>query len=423
MTASRPLPDCSSVTDQQLTKAINSHWPIKEGVATIPFGFSTAPFWKNVPIAFTHGIVGRTPPTSASEKTTQAMQTGVRIALDNWSKASNGTLKFVEHTKETMFSPGIFFYFAGSAAYIDKRKPGAGAYSISSYDMFGLLKNDYIFFPYDDAIWSGDYPLYREWIKNTVHHEIGHALGFEHLHEYPDMKEQLKKIPQGLFCSVMPYKQHITSNTSVCNSAISDCSESYATLPAALDERMVSIAYHPDLSNKRNFTPKYVFEQWFSITCISFGNSCVQQTISSFLSNLAIQKDKPFIPENVATLAADALVLGALIGTNFPVWVAGSFAASSAVKFIYPCVKNKLPEKMQTLLDNSSSMLMLSITLAYLQEEAMVPWFFNLLFSSLGHFGGQIVGEAIGYGCAQAVNWVPRKLISLCRQPAAEEKT
>lgn len=262
-------PNCSLPSDKLLS-VISTIWPSKNGKIRIPYGFSFLPF--QFTFARYQALRAGLHPEKFGPELKEIAHANIKWALNNWSKASNNTIEFYEVTSASWFSPGIYFYQVNQEHLIELGIIGATESIINNN---GNTNNAFIIFPDSKEFWvsppfngtqefnhiPGNFytPRLNQVITaHTLHHEIGHALGFSSEDENMTIIQSLMNIPDGVYCSVMPYQDQISTSISRCNPCrdITNinitcnasnytyyCNPPYAVYPGSLDRNLIEVAY------------------------------------------------------------------------------------------------------------------------------------------------------------------------------------
>lgn len=369
--ADQHQPDCSVITDLQLQQAIASRWPVTDGVARIPFGFSSKPLLGSFLSAIR---LSNFWPETPDDRLTEIMQTTIRFVLVKLAKASQQRIEFIEIENAHLFSSGIFFYLGGNTQHF-LREEDAFAFASRRMDNNGNIKQAFVFLPNDIGNWDNEdklpYPL-MAWI-----HEALHALGFDHLHEFEDMKNSLSNLADGVYCSVLPYFDKIATAVSSC---VENCNPPYATYPAALDKRLLSLAYVQGVTPNNSFEKESnYFLNMIESGILSFLIAGFHQSVFLFFSRLTMGRDQPIFSKNAAKMLADLSFFASIVYLELPLWLVGLFAITASAKYF--------PELEELPLEHLS-LSAFNLGLAYRQGQLFFPLAMtsvsNLLGTGLG---------------------------------------
>ncbi len=388
--ADRHTPDCSAITDAQLQQAIASRWPVVDGVARISFGFSSKPLWSSA----TNLINIRYWPEQIQNDLAEMMQTTLRFSLKIIEKASLGKIEFIEDKNIHVFSRGIFFYLSG-----DENKFFAdemSAYAHRKIDNNGFIQQAYIFMPSNAKYWDqqASITFVYIWI-----HEIMHALGFKHLHEFSDMRSLLQNMQDGLYCSVLPYPEKISTAISKCTT---HCNPSYAVYPGPLDNRLLQLAYVNDtLSTDHRDMYRNYFVNSIDIAISSFFLAILYKNIFTFFTHILHTDNQPILTNKMAALLTDFTFTAAIYFLEIPLWLIQLFAITTAIKYL-PRV-NGLSDDAKTALE-SLGIVALNLGITCMRGQQLLPLIFAIEASLMGTF--------IGNGC----NYIGRLLATTTNQ-------
>ncbi|CEG57207.1 zinc metalloprotease [Legionella fallonii] len=111
----------------------------------------------------------------------------------------------------------------------------------------------------------------------TYVHEIGHALGLDHIHEVETIKQRLKVAEQGLGCSVMGYTEELRSPLNNCTIPEYCGDQDYGILPGPMDNQICTALYQ---------FPPFSMSHYFNACCKGILNGCMESALSSYLSHL-----------------------------------------------------------------------------------------------------------------------------------------
>ncbi|MDF1654612.1 MAG: hypothetical protein P1U34_05815 [Coxiellaceae bacterium] len=297
------MPDCSAVSDDALSNYVLGLWQFPQAIKYSFFGDLTG---EQAAHLLTDS--GFQPPFNSSvvfrEKIDHAMQ--------YWQYISDGVMRLEKVDYLSADQPGILFANCGSLQQFEaiQRHGFAQTWYDSAAKFFhrvlvclpeGMIETD-------DPHW--------EYVKN---HEIGHALGGDHMH-MGDVGELLKQIPQGAGCSVMAYPEVVTTATSLC--LPENCPAGYATTPGQLDRRFFKAAYDPE----NGWLPKQVEQQVsaeihyagtsvLSICVLMFASSVMKKGLERFVVNREYDpKDELTQQDRRKILAMSDLVVDLSLG-------------------------------------------------------------------------------------------------------------
>lgn len=406
----RHQPDCSAISDAQLQKTIYSHWPIENGKTKIPYSVSTTPFWLSASplVLYNYFVLGEPiiknmiSPIHLDEKAENQLRNSLKISLNQWQSISNGTIEFVEATDIYPWSRGIYAFVVNP----DSMGNVASAFTLRKIDNNGEIKQAFIFFPNNQLLWGMENEL-------MLPHELGHALGFEHLHLYPDIRKQIENTPDGVFCSVMPYPAAVSTNVSSCHPEyIDDCLPPYLTSPGSLDERMIKIAYQNESMNT-TLTKRKIGDYILNASDAFISSMAIagaHKACSSMLSHLAVRPHKPLIPEKASHFIVDASLLAAVIYLEFPIWSIATYTISTATKYLPETILDKSPKAIKFILTSNYSVWLINLSSTYFQGQKIIPLAATSIVSMCGSFTGTIIGYGIGRGSAWLINRIPQAI-------------
>jgi hypothetical protein len=232
-------PNCSSITADELAETIDGVWPSSDGKAKINFIFSYPAFnWLYDPdnSLFRKRYLGSSLNT--------IFQNLVRQTLSVIEEKNNGILSFNEVgssfvTNYNPFAKGIYYVQAATEAQFAEEDEGA--FTVLRFDNNGYLKKAIIYMPSDlDLYQNISLTSPPDWILYAISHETYHALGGQHLQNYPDILEKLQNMTDGVFCSVMDYPTIVGTNISNCQQ---NCTPPFAVYPGPLDVELMQLAY------------------------------------------------------------------------------------------------------------------------------------------------------------------------------------
>lgn len=217
-----PLLDCSLIRDEDLRQNTLGVWaqPLQ-----IAYSFS--------------GLLARRQQRSlqkdglqAARHVSEVFQAHIRAALQQWQALANGLIRFVEKPSLANNEPGIVLSTCGSIEQFFKENMLGITYYWRDGD---YLSRAIACFP------EGFVEQASHESNRTALHEIGHALGADHMHNIARMRQALKMTRGGKLCSVMPYPFEIDSPVSTCH--VDVCIPPYATRLGPLDRRWLQQAY------------------------------------------------------------------------------------------------------------------------------------------------------------------------------------
>ncbi len=227
--ASGPQPNCSVISDSELLSVVDK--PLHSGLIFYSFksfySYSNLLRYPGIQNIFISNLFQEI----MEFVDTQKSKIALRMILSEIERLSVGRLKFVEDDNAPV---KLFFQFT-----LEKRLGYVGEqYSGITQKIMGMsnqIGGVISIAPVNNMLES----------SYIIAHEVLHALGFNHLHEYPALKEKLLEIPEGLFCSIMPYPEKIKTNINTCKT---NCNMSFwgnkidipfAILPGPLDIRLI----------------------------------------------------------------------------------------------------------------------------------------------------------------------------------------
>lgn len=394
--------DCKIITDEELKEAVISLWPTQGGVAHIPFTFSSIPYWSQ---SFSGAVSNYLrndlqPLDTKTDPNYQAqVKENIKMGLEKWAEASKGKIEFHE-ANVGLHSPGISFYFADDET-LAKQK--IAAYTQLKLDNNGDLNQVAVVFPRAPSFWN--LAEQDDWDRadnvNTITHELGHAIGSEHFHEYPEMKTKLMNMENGVFCSVMPYFSKIRTQQNKCSSK---CNPPFAANPGPLDERFIQVNYQDKSSNCKRINSTALAANNLHAFLESSVISGMHTGISTFAANLSIKPDEPIFSNKSAHMIADGALLAAIIYLEFPIYTTAAFTASAATKYLSDNFLKLLPSPLHSLLISNYSSFALNLSLGLYEGLSLYPLLTTLLSRTAGSMIGTAFGSTIGHFNAFLIN-------------------
>lgn len=418
-------PDCSVVSDDSLKQAIFANWPVSNGVVTIPYTFSSSAYYFVDDFLLqisTYLHWGLKPLTmdSAHEKVYKA---SVEIGLDRWVQASNGTLAFNEVSFWEFLNKkrGITFNL-GSNARLNAK--GAGAVTMILQDNNRHIRQAAIYYPNAIDLWPTNDTGLAAWNANAITHEIGHALGFNHFHDYQSILQPLQQIHDGAYCSVMPYDSYFVNTDGECKSA---CNPAYAIFPAKLDSRIFSLASQENyprcsvLFNKKSLL--WVIHNGLAECVNSYSYSFLHSSVRAFTENLSVKPGTMLLSKTTASLIADSSFLAAtLYMEGIPNWSSTVFLATAAAKYLPDSFLDHLSPTVKTIVTSNYSIYVLNGAIALSQGSCVIPMTVSMLSSQAGSFIGIVLGQAVGYLSAKFICVVPKAIYTACHENDSAER-
>ncbi len=160
----------------------------------------------------------------------------IQIALNKWSKASKNNLLFKQVDKLEHNYIGITF----TAPQPHTTMPRSAAFT---YDNNGKIYSSFIMLQ-DDFFHNPHIPGFLNSKKQTIVHEIGHALGIQHPHEYPKLLSAISTAKNPAYCSVVDYDIYVDPNFQNCVTHAKGiesykCSFEIDNTPGALDIKIL----------------------------------------------------------------------------------------------------------------------------------------------------------------------------------------
>ena len=214
----------------------------------------------------------------------------VNIALEQWRSACGELIEFHYVDKLDENQPGITI-IAG-----DKLTEANGVtissvtgtqYTQALICLPSIIKN-----PYD---------------YKTITHEIGHALGLNHVHEIESIKQHLMTTDQGMGCSVMGYNSVLRSHSNNCTTEKYCDDQTYALYPGPTDEQICSAVYQ---------FPAFSSAQYFYALFGGLLSGSLEPGLCSFLNNTEILNLNSTSAENIS-MAMSVLLHSYIQGTGF----------------------------------------------------------------------------------------------------------
>jgi hypothetical protein len=372
----QPRPNCSAISNEQLQEAIAANWPVSQGFTLIPYGFSAAPFLLDAyyqESGMQDFILGANNHTLLDR-----LRPKIREVLDDWADLSQGALQFTEVTRAGLLARGIFFYFADLQLFTQNKILGL---TIRRFDNNAQLMRSFVFLPQDELFWDVD--RYPSGLR-TAYHEVGHALGFDHLHEFPAMQKLLNETVQGVFCSVMPYIKQIETHVSQCLA----CIPSFAVEPGPLDEELVGLSF---IQGRR--TPHFNSQLFgedvrynaIELTVFSFLTIFLHHSFFNAVFHCSSNRQNSPLPKVASLLVADVGLLAAMLYLGLPPSLANVYLATGLLKYLSFF---HLPSGLNSVLSEELSLSLFNVACIYNQGQLFRPLAFSTLYSVMGTYLG-----------------------------------
>jgi hypothetical protein len=339
-------PDCSRISDGQLVSLTMNKWES----TTIPYSISeTEPNWVDS-INTVNGFKDlHAAPIDTEIR--DAVERSIALAFDKFTALTNGKFKFQKKNTfqnrtpffSDVFSRGITFMLPASERVIADTT-NAGGFTLIRMNNNGYLRDTAIYLPNDRHYWHFD-PinyLHYAWLHQTISHEIEHALGILDWTPKVYMLDRLSQIQDGVYCSVMPYPNLISTPISSCNVSTLTCDPPYAIFPASLDKRWFDLVYErqfwqaPDYSiGQMPDQPKENFNlNSNELIKFAFFFTLWHQILLSLLTGYASKTGHQERNTKLANLIADSALMVTMVACEMPWEAELIFGMTSLNKYI-----------------------------------------------------------------------------------------
>lgn len=392
-------PDCSAVINEEILALSYTRWPMENGIAIVPYTFNCIPYYLQpfegaFNYYFNHKIFGL---SDVHQDYKASIKNDIRNGLAAWEKSSNNQIRFVEEKNPGLKFNGLSFYFANTKIL---EESNMGAYTQQKLDNLGYLQSAAIVFPDSSTFWSVDKSSKQIcYDRQTIVHEIGHAIGAEHLHQHPIIVNKLQHTLDGVYCSVMPYQRFVSTAMSECKS---HCESHMAILPGPLDQRYCALVYTPE------YTPKKIqyFEEW-NLKNAMYENitySFTTSTINELLLNLKNTNSAPLLSSTHVHLVSDVIMLMGMIYYQFPRSYLNAYTLSALMHYMPDKITAYFPKTLVHLMKNQLTSYAFSLGCAIYEGLELLPFIKTTFVGGAASFFGSMVGSITGKWTAESLN-------------------
>ncbi len=310
----------------------------------------------------------------------------VQMMLLKWQEACGNHVEFQYVSNPTAEQNGIIF------AACDKfyKAKGITSYSTMSHaaEQIEELKQVVICLP-------SEITTYLD--LRVLAHEIGHALGFEHFHDVPSVKQRLMSTSQGLGCSVMPYVQEIISEKNFCQSDAFCRNKTFSVFPGPLDEKLCTKIYDGSIDFKK-IEPLSIRNKYYLSMSYGLLNGGLEQFFSTFLSSIALNGINLVdeLPARSISIAITTLLQCYLLENNIP--LSSILALTDVLSRLSDYHYASLVHCTRVL--TNTSMLCMSLLQIYSDDSIQLKGVYlatMMLSSFCGYQFGDILGSGAGY--------------------------
>lgn len=232
-------------------------------------------------------------------------------------------------------------------------------------------------------------------------HEIGHGLGFGHIHEVDSIRQQLGSSDQGLGCSVMGYEHLLKTPQNRCRTTELCKNETYAVIPGPMDQQICQAAYK---------LPSFSFDKYKTAVSTGMWNGATEKAIDAYLSKLEFLNIGKETAANLATVFSTLLQL--YLDNNEAKYA--FYLASAEILCRTMNIDHQHSLKLFRNLLNTAS-IFFTLYQLYGSEEAMVRAVYLTAFLG-GNFAGMVFGKAMGEEAANLTNTFVNNLGTLFNQ-------
>lgn len=400
-------PDCSQVTTQEILDLIYTRWAMKNGCATIAYTFNSMPYFlqpfKDAVSRFYVEKIFKVSDPDIHPMVSENIKINIRNGLTAWENASHGTIKFIEVENPGWRFNGISFYLGNNQVL---KQDNIAAYTQIKVNNWGFLQQVGIVFQDDYYFWSTEKSNHKILDdRNTITHEIGHAIGAEHLHLHPSILDKIARTPDGVYCSVMPYINKISNSFNQCNH---HCTTSFAGLPGPLDEHFCSAVYNDD------FVPQQVNYHLVQNTMNAFYEGLVFSSAKGFCNSAFTHMMKPSSARLLSPVQAhfltDVLFVSGMIYYRFPQSYLNSFLVNALIQYLPNQIFSYLPTPIAAIIKNQLHKMVFSLGCAAYEGFNFYPFLqtfaAGLAGSVMGSTFGDTAGKIIAGQASKVWKWI-----------------
>ena len=391
-------PNCSAITDDELAGTVHGVWPSSNGNATINYIFSLPAYWWLYANPFEYHL------RNLDAQTVDVFTAAVRYVVSKIQSSNDGILTFKEIARsfKTDYSP--FFrgiYYAQTASEAQFTDDDSGAFTYIQFDNNGYIKRALVHLPTDYNIYNDSQNIYQPfWDLYAICHESYHALGGEHLQDFPEILAQLQTTVDGVFCSVMDYPSIVGTDTSNC---YQNCTPQFAALPGPLDIRSVQLAYLQGKYDLGFDKGSYYFFNALEL-CLFFAFiSTAYALVYNALTALLARENKYFSKntiKNYVELTLNIALVGLLAEMETPDVVTILFSLSTGLKLIPDSLLTKIRgcgpgTRLQRVSRWKYPLFVLGFTASFSEGKVLLAIFLMLGMSLSTIFLGNLLGKLL----------------------------